>query len=228
MPASKRPLLKAPKPVVRVARTTDEDNEVELAVLDAIERVLGQVSVHQLSVERILEEAGTSRATFYRNFSSKWSVVAAALERAVIELFQSAGVFLAAPEDQDPVDVLNQSMIDVVDVYKRHRHVFRSALQYWHTIPQLRELWLHFLDQQVNALRAFIDQQREQGRAVPGPPADQLAQVLVWTAVNSFITAAAIYNDAPDAELRLVPGVAHLWALAIYGRSANRGTSAHQ
>jgi hypothetical protein len=114
-------------------------------------------------------------------------------------------------------------MTDVVKVYKRHRRVLRAAMQYWHTIPELRALWLHFLDQQVAALAAFIEQQRGLQRAVAGPPADELATVLVWTAVHSFITAAATYDDDPNAELRVVPGVAHLWALAIYGRAATDG-----
>jgi AcrR family transcriptional regulator len=223
MPTPPRPRLKPPKKVVRVSRRTEEDNDVERAVLEALERVLADVSVHQLSVERILKEAGTSRATFYRNFNSKWSVIAAALERAVIELFGSAETFLDPPPDEDPVDVVSRSMADIVVVYKRHRHVFRAAMQYWHTIPELRGLWLHFLDQQIAALTVFVEQQREQGRAIEGPPADELSRVLVWTAVHSFITAAATYDNDPDAELRVVPGVAHLWALAIYGRAAADG-----
>jgi AcrR family transcriptional regulator len=226
MPIPQRPRLEPPEKVVRVSRRTDEDNDVERAVLDALERVLADVSVHQLSVERILKEAGTSRATFYRNFNSKWSVIAAALERAVIELFDSAESFLAPPPGEDPVDVLNQSMTDIVEVYKRHRHVFRAAMQYWHTIPELRGLWLHFLDQQIAALTAVIEQQRGIRKAVAGPHADELATVLVWTAVHSFITAAATYDDDPDAELRVVPGVAHLWALAIYGRPASEAADA--
>jgi AcrR family transcriptional regulator len=220
MPTPQPPRLQPPEKVARVSRRTEEDNDVERAVLEALERVLADVSVHQLSVERILKEAGTSRATFYRNFNSKWSVIAAALERAVIELFDSAESFLDPPPDEDPVDVLTRSMTDIVEVYKRHRRVFRAAMQYWHTIPELRGLWLHFLDQQIAVLTAVIEQQRGLQTAVAGPPADELARVLVWTAVHSFITAAATYDDDPDAELRVVPGVAHLWTLAIYGRSA--------
>jgi AcrR family transcriptional regulator len=222
MPTPQPPRLQPPEKVARVSRRTEEDNDVERAVLEALERVLADVSVHQLSVERILKEAGTSRATFYRNFNSKWSVIAAALERAVIELFDSAESFLDPPPDEDPVDVLTRSMTDIVEVYKRHRRVFRAAMQYWHTIPELRGLWLHFLDQQIAVLTAVIEQQRGLQTAVAGPPADELARVLVWTAVHSFITAAATYDDDPDAELRVVPGVAHLWALAIYGRSASQ------
>ena len=73
----------------------------------------------------------------------------------------------------------------------------------------------------MSALATFIDWQRQTGGAVQGPPAEKLAEVLVWTAVHSFITAAATYDDADDAELRVVPSVAHLWALAIYGRPAD-------
>jgi AcrR family transcriptional regulator len=224
-PRLEPPRLEPPEKVVRVSRRSDEDNDVERAVLEALERVLADVSVHQLSVERILREAGTSRATFYRNFNSKWSVIAAALERAVIELFESADSFLDPPATEDPVDVLNQSMTDIVEVYKRHRRVFRAAMQYWHTIPELRGLWLHFLDQQIAALTAFIEQQRALGRAVAGPPADELARVLVWTAVHSFIAAAATDDEDPDAELRVVPSVAHVWGLAIYGRAQSSGAA---
>jgi TetR/AcrR family transcriptional regulator, ethionamide resistance regulator len=211
------PVLEAPERVHRLSRR-QQDNEVEVAVLEAIERLLRRGSLHELSVERILEEAKTSRATFYRYFSSKWSVVAAALERAVIELFEAAEQFLAAPADEDPVDVLRRAMLAVTKVYRRHRYVLRAAMQYWPSIPELRKLWLHFLDQQINALTEFIEGQRQIGRAVAGPPADQLAQVLVWSAVYSFITAPATYDDADDAETRLIPGVAHIWALGIYGR----------
>jgi AcrR family transcriptional regulator len=214
-----RPVLEAPERVARLTRATEEDNEVERAVLLAVEELLGRVSLHQLSVETILKEAGTSRATFYRHFSSKWSVVAAALERAVIELFEGAEGFLAAPLDQDPLDVLERAMFAEVEVYRRHRYVLRAAMQYWPSMPDLRRLWLHFQEQQINALTVFIEQQREAGRAIHGPPADELARVLVWTAMHSFITAAAAYGDEDDAEARVVPGVAHVWAVAIYGRT---------
>jgi AcrR family transcriptional regulator len=213
-----RPVLEAPQKVARLTRATDEDNAVERAVLLAVEELLGRVSLHQLSVERILEEAGTSRATFYRHFSSKWSVVAAALEHAVIELFEGAEGFLAAPADEDPRDVLHRAMLTEVAVYRRHRYVLRAAMQYWPSIPDIRTLWLHFQEQQINVLTVFIEDQRRAGRAIQGPPADELAQVLVWTAMHSFITAAATYGDEDDAEARVVPGVAHLWAVAIYGR----------
>jgi AcrR family transcriptional regulator len=214
-------VLQAPQKVARLTRATDEDNEVERAVLLAVEELLGRVSLHQLSVERILKEAGTSRATFYRHFSSKWSVVAAALERAVIELFEGAEGFLAAPVDEDPLDVLREAMYAVVPVYRRHRYVLRAAMQYWPSMPDLRRLWLHFQEQQINVLSVFIEQQREAGRAIQGPPADELARVLVWTAMHGFITAAATYGDEDDAEARVVPGVAHVWAVAIYGRILN-------
>jgi AcrR family transcriptional regulator len=217
METVRHPILAAPAKVERVTRAAEE-TEVERNVLDAIERVLAEVSVHQLSVERILEEAGTSRATFYRYFDSKWSVVAAALERAVIELFEASESFLAAPEDEDPIEALTRAMYGTVAIYRRHRQVFRAAMQYWYSIPVLGQLWQHFLDQQINALSAFITEQREVGRAVSGPPADRLGRVLVWTAVHSFITAAATYEDDDEAENRLVPDVGHLWALAIYGR----------
>jgi hypothetical protein len=61
------------------------------------------------------------------------------------------------------------------------------------------------------------ERQRELGRAVPGPPPEDLAQVLVWTAVHKYITAAALHEHAPDN--RLIAGNQHLWSLAIYGRS---------
>jgi AcrR family transcriptional regulator len=212
-----RPLLQPPQKVARLTRATDEDNDVERAVLLAVEELLSRVSLHQLSVERILKEAGTSRATFYRHFSSKWSVVAAALERSVTELFDAAEGFLAAPPDEDPVEVLHRAMVAVVPVYRRHRYVLRAAMQYWPSMPDLRRLWLHFQEQQMNVLTLFIEDQRRAGRAIQGPPAAELAQVLVWTAMHSFITAATTYGDADDAEARVVPAVTHIWAVSIYG-----------
>jgi AcrR family transcriptional regulator len=220
-----RPVLEAPQKVARLNRPSDEDNEVERAVLLATEELLGHVPLHQLSVERIIREAGTSRATFYRNFSSKWSVVAAALERAVIELFEGAEDFLAAPADEDPIEVLHRAMLAEVAVYRRHRYVLRAAMQYWPSMPELRQLWLHFQEQQIKALTMFIDVQRQAGRAIHGPPADEIAQVLVWTAMHSFITAAATYGEADDAEARVVPAVTHLWAVAIYGRTRDARTA---
>jgi hypothetical protein len=109
-------------------------------------------------------------------------------------------------------------MLAEVEVYRRHRYVLRAAMQYWPSMPDLRRLWLHFQEQQVNVLTTFIEDQRQVGRAIQGPPAHEIAQVLVWTAMHSFITAAATYGDEDDAEARVVPAVAHVWAVAIYGR----------
>ena len=52
-----------------------ENVELKMAAVDALDELMKQTSLDRLSVSKICETAGISRATFYRHFKDKFSIV---------------------------------------------------------------------------------------------------------------------------------------------------------
>src|SRR6476469_5123050 len=59
--------------------------ERERAILETLERLLGERSLHEISVDDVARGAGISRPTFYFYFASKEAVLLSLFERMVGE-----------------------------------------------------------------------------------------------------------------------------------------------
>jgi AcrR family transcriptional regulator len=88
-------------------------------LLDTASDIFYREGIHGIGVDRILEEAGVTRATMYRHFKGKEALVVAYLDRedeAIRELFAAASAPGATPRE------LLDAVIDGVaaDVERRH------------------------------------------------------------------------------------------------------------
>ncbi|MFD7834722.1 TetR/AcrR family transcriptional regulator [Streptomyces sp. NPDC059761] len=80
-------------------------------LLAAAARVFYADGIHSTPVDRIIEEAGVTRATFYRHFPSKEALVVAYVEARDTEVRRLAG--RAAEAYADPADLL-RTLVDAV------------------------------------------------------------------------------------------------------------------
>ena len=191
-------------------------SEAETAILDAAERLLADVPLHALSVAQIIREADTSRATFYFYFSSKFGVLTALVARVMDEVY----------EVSRPTEALAARVRAATVVWSSHRPVLRATVENWHAFPELRTLWLSFIERFSRAIAAEIDHERARGKAPAGTDSRQLATVLAWTVERSLYVAGLGVHDFLADETDAADALASIWLGAVYGEPSMGGAAA--
>ena len=187
-------------------------------LLAAAERVLEETPLHDVSVARIYEEAGVSRATFYSYFASKYEILVA-LHGSVIErLSESFRPFFDASTDIDPDETIATALSSFGEVARQHWGISRAVHEHWHESPELGTLAHVFAKQFTDDLAAEIDRQRDLGIAIPGLDSAALASTLFWCTEHMlYVGLMGVDPNLPEVEDVLEPLVA-IWTQAIYGR----------
>ncbi|WP_258341400.1 TetR/AcrR family transcriptional regulator [Saccharopolyspora gregorii] len=125
-------------------------------------RIFGEDGDISATVERIAAEAGVSARTFHRYFPAKEDVVRPVFERSA-ELTSAA--LRAAPRNGDPVDVLVDAMMALLDETRQRmtpqHQVFMRLVS---ELPELRLRWREAAGTTEDAVREFLA-----GRVAPDP-----------------------------------------------------------
>ncbi|SFT00040.1 TetR family transcriptional regulator [Saccharopolyspora flava] len=117
-------------------------------------RIFGEDGDTSAIVERIAAEAGVSARTFHRYFPAKEDVVRPVFERSA-ELTSAA--LRAAPRDGDPVDVLVDAMMALLDeTQQRMTPQHQVFMQLVSELPELRLRWRETATTTQDAVREFL------------------------------------------------------------------------
>ncbi|MDF0529670.1 TetR/AcrR family transcriptional regulator [Tsukamurella sp. 8F] len=155
----------------------DLDTETARVLLGAMAELLDGMSLADISVAKVIERAGTSRASFYFYFRSK--------EDAFVALFRSA-----ASQVVDDVAALGtvplngpEDFVQLMRTWLAHDvlrgPIVRNAVHDWPRLPELRAAYLEVIAAVEEAIAVLISDAR--GDADEGmPPAAQYAATLVW------------------------------------------------
>jgi AcrR family transcriptional regulator len=175
----------------RVARRRER---MRGALLAAASRQFATCGVAGVSVEKLLEEADVSRATFYRFFSSKYKLLEAVLD----PVFEMAISGMRAQADRPPLDALE----GLIDVYWRLWQAHRDALLLISSIDL--ETYKHFAAQHeaLNKAMARILVRAESAEVLRNGSAQYSLKVIARTAIpllgvyDGHATAEALFRDA--------------------------------
>ena len=190
--------------------------ERERAILETAERLLGERSLHDISVDDLARGAGISRPTFYFYFASKEAVLLTLLDRLVEEV--RAGVALALLAE-DPRRVLREGLQTTYDAFHSHRSVSLAAIEARAGSAEVRELWARVMEGFVQETTEAIEAERARGAAPPGSAARDLAITLNW--MNERVLHASFAGDGPTVgEDAIVDTLLEVWLRAIYGADA--------
>jgi AcrR family transcriptional regulator len=208
------------------ARTNDRPrghrgtSDAETAILDAAEELLATVPLHELSVAQIITAAEISRATFYFYFSSKFAVLTALVARVMDEIYTASQPFVARTKGHPTEEALASRLRAATAIWSAHRPVLRATVENWHAFPELRTLWLDFIEGFSEAIASEIDRERALGNAPPGTDSRQLAAVVSWAIERSlYIAGLGVHDFLPD-ETAAAEVLTRLWLGAVYGRAA--------
>jgi AcrR family transcriptional regulator len=204
------------------ARTARQElNESQELICGAIEALLRDVPLHDITVGSIVDTAGVSRQTFYTYFSSKYAVLALLLEAVMQDIIDATSPFL----DRDTagvsaVDALRASFDAATEVWFDNRMILRAASENWRVVPEIREQWTDLWNGAIDTTADLMDRQRKAGFSPPGPPSRQVASVMMWGAERALYIAGLERNPDMRGEKAIVDALVAIWHGAFYGSSA--------
>jgi TetR/AcrR family transcriptional regulator, ethionamide resistance regulator len=185
----------------------------ETTILDAAERRLSTIPLHQLSVADIIREASISRATFYFYFSSKFAVVTALVARVMDELRAVLEPVADRPGDESLDEWIGRWVRAAVEVWLKHGPVLRATVESWHAIPELRSLWVGVIEQTAELIGARILVGEKQNGPLD-PVTRERAAVLAWSMERILYVAGLEVSDQLPDERAIVPLITRMLVVA--------------
>jgi AcrR family transcriptional regulator len=147
-------------------------------VLDALRRLLEEgAPLSGLSVERIVSEAGVSRATFYVHFSGKAELVTALSDQDMEPWLAHALPVLADPTaDREAFD---RVVRELVANWRRHAAVTAGLVELAEYDEAVREAWNGMVERMAHHLAEHL-RLRWDRDAAGDPDPELVAQMIAW------------------------------------------------
>lgn len=185
-------------------------------ILEAVEHLLGQMPLRELTVPLILRESGISRATFYAYFPSKNAAVIAVIAQTMDEIDHSAQPWLD-DTGGTVADTLKATLEGTSAAWQTHGAVLCSLVENWHAIPELLHIWQANVNRWVEVISARIDADRAAGLAPPGIDSAKLAAGLIWNGQQFFYLGTLGVDPRIPTIKDAVEAMYPMWLGAIYG-----------
>ncbi|MCW3011489.1 MAG: Transcriptional regulator, TetR family [Solirubrobacterales bacterium] len=189
---------------------TERRDEARQRLLDVVERLLDEgESFTELSVERLVQEAGMSRSTFYVYFEDKGDLLRAWFAEITAEIADSAKGWWAIGADASREDVA-AALEHVVRTYRPHTTLMAATYDAAAYDASVRKLVEEMMAGNMAGLRKHIRAGQKAGWVDPVLPAAETAAWLTWMAERGFHQ---LVRGADDSDFeRLLDGyVAIVW-----------------
>lgn len=171
----------ADKKPARVDRRQTRD-ATEQRILDGTTRLLDAgASLAGLSVNRIVEESGVSRATYYLHFTDKRGLVNRLAERELTAFEELTESFLEDPEaGRDELAAVAREM---VDMWRAHAGVLSSLIELSEYDAESREAWQAVIAAVAEPIRVAISDRRPD---LNDSEVANVSQVVAWAGERSM------------------------------------------
>jgi AcrR family transcriptional regulator len=138
----------------------------------------GGASFTELGAQRIADEAGVARSTFYLHYRDKTELIV----RMAQELGGGAFALFAqwSPAGPDAVGALTASVRAVLRYWRERAHLLAAVLEVVGYDPLARQAWEARLDVFVTFTRGWLDAESRAGRTQPGLSTPTAARVMIW------------------------------------------------
>lgn len=163
---------------VTVSRSAEIDRRAHTRqqILDATRRLLALGEAFaRLSIHRIVNEAGISRATFYLHFRSKRDLIAALGRTETGEWVMIAAPFLSNPKANRKV--LKHAIEQLIATWRLHSAVLTGIIEHAEYDEETRFGWRDTIHEIARAVGESIRQRRPR---LSAEQAEQRGRLLVW------------------------------------------------
>lgn len=171
-------------------------DDIRLKLLAAVEQMLAEgESFTELSVERLVAQAGVARSTFYVYFEDKGELLRAWLDDITDSLDDVAKGWWSLDAKADRDD-LRKALESIVQTYRPHTNLMAAAFDAAAYDPAVRESTMTLMSHNVAGLRKHIKTGQRDGFVDAALPAAEVAQWLTWMAERGFHQLVRGANDA--------------------------------
>jgi TetR/AcrR family transcriptional regulator, ethionamide resistance regulator len=188
--------------------------EARVRLLSAVEQLLADgESFTEVSVERIVAEAGMARSTFYVYFADKGDLLAAWFAEITGELRSAAASWWKLQSPLSFGDV-RHALAAIVAVYRPHTPLMAAVYDTSAYDPTVRQLVASMMSENIAGLRTHIRRGQRGGLVDPQLHPAETAAWLTWMAERGFHQ---LVRGAPDAEVaRLIDSYARIVWNTLY------------
>ncbi len=168
--------------------------ETEQRILDATITLLDSgASLAGLSVNRIVEAAGVSRATFYLHFGDKRALVSRLAATELREFQRVTATFISEPAAGR--EKLAASAEEIVSLWRAHAGVLSSLIELAEYDAETREDWQSVIKAVGDAIAPAI---RERDPRLSDREVATIAEVMAWTGERALHQ--MVGRDATDEQ----------------------------
>lgn len=163
-----------------VRRNQAVTSEFQRRLADAIERLIDErASYAQLSVERLVNEAGIARSTFYKYFGDKSGLLSNLVGAVQEDFLHAADAWLELTAGAAKSDY-EAAFAAIFDAYRSHRIVMRCIVEQANQDPVIRDHFTRMMAAFVAAVEEHIRLGQETGAITSDRSAQDLALWLTW------------------------------------------------
>lgn len=180
-------------------------------LLAALARLLEDGALDNITVSEIADGAGMKRSGFYFYFENKGAAVVALCEDMYEDM--AAGAVSMVERIGTPRERVEAQMHTLVEIWQKHRNLYRAMLDAREMTPEVRELFDSGRESFIEPVAAMIDSERAAGIAPDGPSSTGIATVLLE------LNERAIEAMAREQELPLkdrIEVLTTIWLRTIY------------
>jgi TetR/AcrR family transcriptional regulator, ethionamide resistance regulator len=197
----------------RSPRTSGDERE--RTIVETAERLLGEKSFGEITIDDLAKGAGISRPTFYFYFPSKDALVMTIVERFIADTMGDLTELLADLET-DPRGTIRDALKEIFTAFSDRREVVLAAEELRTYDSEAQELWRQIMEGWVSFVAVAIEAERARGAASPGPDPRELAIALLQ--MNERVMRGVLTGESPAlSEDRVLDVVVEIWLRAIYG-----------
>lgn len=185
-------------------------DELRAELSGAMERMLDAgVSFSELSVERLCQEAGISRGTFYLYFEDKGELLSAAASAALHELGDTTQFWWHLPAGSGK-DELREAFRRTFDLYREHRAVMAAITEVAAHDAGMAANLQSIVAWAAHETAAHIQRGIDEGRVDPDVDPQATADWLCWMFERGLYGVAS-GRDEEDPELLLDAITGLIW-----------------
>jgi AcrR family transcriptional regulator len=186
-------------------------DERRAEILVALEALLRDAPLDDITVADIAEAVGMTRSAFYFYFDSKETAVAALSEQMYADAAAGASALFSLTGT--PRERIEAQMRSLVDTWAAYRHLYRAMLDARHK-PEVRASFDAGRESFIAPVALMIDAERAAGQAPAGPDSTALATLLLE--LNDHAVERLARGDALPVADR-VDALVAIWLRSIYG-----------
>ena len=205
---SSSPLHVSPQPSLKIGKSEHTRTEILNAALDFI----WTHPFRDMTVISLMASTGVGRSAFYQYFKDLHEVMETLLETVKVEIMAITGPWFTGVGD--PVVLLNESLVGLVDVCYRRGPILRAIDDAATTDKRLEKAWAQFFGEFNDAACARIEADQKQG-LIPDFAARPVAIALNHLDAYTLIEAFGRHPRSKQEPVR--EALARIWVSTLYG-----------